>query len=546
MVTFSACALACILSGAGADNLSGAERVVLMEFTADWCGACRSAQPTVQRLIADGYPVQPVNIDHEPQLAAQYRVRSVPCFVLVVGGQEVDRVLGAASYSRLTDMLERAGKSANRSSQIAKNSVAPAIRAQSPDESPRFGLPRPLANLTKSLGNRGARRQAEAESNPVQIDTSNQQQLTAGGAANASTTPSASLASSTAASTSADVSSPLSGAVNLGMIQQAMRATVRLRIEDGKGHSLGTGTIIDSHGSEALVVTCGHIFRESQGGGRILVDVFAHQQPLTVEGTLISYDLDRDIALIAITPNAAVSPMRVAPAGFPLAAGQPVFSIGCDKGANPSPRESRITTIDRYVGLPNLEVAGMPVDGRSGGGLFSADGHLIGICNAADPENQEGIFASLPIIQWELDKVGQRKIYDSQPMMLASTPRTTRAADVNANRQNPAAVQTSPSFAGRELASASSMTREMQGANMFIDPSTKSRNASDDTEVICIVRSRSNPQVSQQLMVLDRPSPELIERLRSESQPRAIAEVAAHDRFIPQTPTIRAQSNDSR
>ena len=64
MVTFSACALAACI-------LSGANNAVLMEFSADWCGPCRSVQPTVQRLIADGYPVQVVNIDREPQLAAQ-------------------------------------------------------------------------------------------------------------------------------------------------------------------------------------------------------------------------------------------------------------------------------------------------------------------------------------------------------------------------------------------------------------------------------------------------------------------------------------------
>src|SRR5687768_15540685 len=147
MVTFSACALACILSGA--DN------AVLMEFSADWCGPCRSVQPTVQRLISDGYPVQVVNIDREPQLVAQFRVTSVPCFVLVVGGREVDRVLGAASYDRLTGLFDRAGKQATTSGpQIAKSSEPSFVRAQSPDNNPRFGLPRPLASLAKGLGNR--------------------------------------------------------------------------------------------------------------------------------------------------------------------------------------------------------------------------------------------------------------------------------------------------------------------------------------------------------------------------------------------------------
>src|SRR5262245_62022317 len=42
-------------------------------------------------------------------------------------------------------------------------------------------------------------------------------------------------------------------------------ATVRLRVDDGKYRSFGTGTIVDSRQGEALVITCGHLFRDSKG-----------------------------------------------------------------------------------------------------------------------------------------------------------------------------------------------------------------------------------------------------------------------------------------
>ena len=46
-----------------------------------------------------------------------------------------------------------------------------------------------------------------------------------------------------------------------------LAATVRLRVEDAQGRSFGTGTIIDARSGEALVITCGHLFRESKGKG---------------------------------------------------------------------------------------------------------------------------------------------------------------------------------------------------------------------------------------------------------------------------------------
>ena len=46
-------------------------------------------------------------------------------------------------------------------------------------------------------------------------------------------------------------------------IERARAATVRLRVHDPDGYGTGTGTIIDTRDGEALVLTCGHLFRET-------------------------------------------------------------------------------------------------------------------------------------------------------------------------------------------------------------------------------------------------------------------------------------------
>src|SRR5262249_17853333 len=161
------------------------------------------------------------------------------------------------------------------------------------------------------------------------------------------------------------------------------------------GYGFGTGTIIDIHDSEALVVTCGHLFRESKGKGQITADVFTTGAAQTVAGQLIGYDLDRDIALISIQSGRGATAAKVAPLGFPVRPGDRASPYGCDKGADPSLPPTQITAVNKYKGKPNFTAAGQPIDGRSGGGLFSAEGYLIGICNAADPTDDEGLYAGL-------------------------------------------------------------------------------------------------------------------------------------------------------
>ena len=90
-------------------TLAGVGDTVLLDFQADWCGPCRTMQPTVQRLEAAGYPVRQVNIDHEPDLARQYNVSSIPCFVAVVDGRERGRQVGASSFEQLRQMMHSAG-----------------------------------------------------------------------------------------------------------------------------------------------------------------------------------------------------------------------------------------------------------------------------------------------------------------------------------------------------------------------------------------------------------------------------------------------------
>ena len=429
--------------------LSASNQAVLLDFHSPSCGPCRSMEPTIRRLAADGYPVRTVNVEQDSSLARQFRVDRVPTYVLVVDGREAGRAVGPTSYNQLAGMFAAARPAAGNAAPV--HPVAARSNLAAPPTPPAVGMQDPKA--------------------------------------------------------------------------RAMAATVRLCIEDAGGRSFGSGTIIDVFQNEALVMTCGHLFRESRGQGRMSVDLFPPGAASPVQGevlTVLMYDLEQDVALVAIRPNCAVTPVPVAATDYPLRPGDPVFSIGCDQGAAPSLRDSRITSLNKYLGPPNIQSSGQPVIGRSGGGLFSACGQLIGVCNLADPQDDEGIYAALPLLHANLDKIGQSRIYQRNANPAAVAQAEPGPAPPQMPQQMPsgplggpaAPAAVVPDFAPAPLTAAAA-AHVGPGPAAGID---------DDTEVICIVRSRRDPRGQSQIFYLDRPSPSLLERLAQEAHPAPTGE----------------------
>jgi hypothetical protein len=137
----------------------------------------------------------------------------------------------------------------------------------------------------------------------------------------------------------------------------------------------------------------------------------------------------RDVGLISFRPGVKVTAATVGGTGHRPNVGEVVFSIGCNHGADPTIADNKIIAVNRYHGPPNLVVGGRPVDGRSGGGLFTKDGLLIGVCNAADSEYDEGLYAALGNVHSELDGVGLSYIYRKQHAAIAGRTPPPLATD---------------------------------------------------------------------------------------------------------------------
>ena len=95
------------------------ERLVIVDFWAPWCGPCKQLSPILERTIAAAGPsiaLVKINIDDNPEIAAQLRVQSIPAVFAFFNGQPIDGFMGALPESQVKAFIERAIKRAGAGS----------------------------------------------------------------------------------------------------------------------------------------------------------------------------------------------------------------------------------------------------------------------------------------------------------------------------------------------------------------------------------------------------------------------------------------------
>ena len=383
-MTIASLFLALVVTAAA--DTSGGDPV-LLDFHASWCGPCQTMRPEIAKLARNKYPIRSVDIDRSPEIADRYKVTKIPAFIVVdAQGRVLAQTKGVTPAKQLALMYNEAKLKAQAAVESTNDREAVPTAGRIDDEPAD---------------------EPRAESNE----------------------------------------SPL---VNPRPWETVVRIKMKLSKEEW---GFGSGTIIYSDAEESIILTCAHIFRDKNSREQslknfrtpIAIDLFSKEfvsmKPATLRcvekelpGQVIDYDFKNDVGLIRIRPGRRLPASRVVPDYWKPQKGMKMYSVGCSHGQDATAWDTRI--LDPKVAMNTggnqsffeMKCAYQPSEGRSGGGLYTTDGYVAGVCDFADPNEHVGLYATPTAIHRLLDRAQLTALYkaptDGSGAMLAANGRS--------------------------------------------------------------------------------------------------------------------------
>ncbi|MGH2448041.1 MAG: thioredoxin [Chloroflexota bacterium] len=90
------------------NEVTKADKPVLVDFWAEWCGPCRMMAPVLEK-ISDEHPelkIAKLDVDHNPKTAGEFGVQSIPTLIVFKDGKEAERLIGYMPKEKLMSRLQ--------------------------------------------------------------------------------------------------------------------------------------------------------------------------------------------------------------------------------------------------------------------------------------------------------------------------------------------------------------------------------------------------------------------------------------------------------
>ncbi len=183
---------------------------------------------------------------------------------------------------------------------------------------------------------------------------------------------------------SAEAAAPPPAGVPADLVGAAARAlpgVVSVQVRTGSGGGSGSGFVFDDRGH---IVTNNHVVAAAARGGTVTV-VGSDGRRLTAE--VVGTDPASDIAVLRVTPSAALRPLDLAAPGA-TRVGEPVLAVGSPLGLSGTVTAGIVSALDRQVRLGGaarqnaVQTDASINPGNSGGPLVNVRGEVIGVNTA--------------------------------------------------------------------------------------------------------------------------------------------------------------------
>lgn len=97
------------ITDAGFEDLLKSDKLIVIDFWAEWCGPCRMVGPIIEDLAKEyegKVIIGKVDVDNNDDITSKYGIRNIPTILFIKDGEIVDKQVGAAQKAVLVDKIE--------------------------------------------------------------------------------------------------------------------------------------------------------------------------------------------------------------------------------------------------------------------------------------------------------------------------------------------------------------------------------------------------------------------------------------------------------